>query len=120
MRPESVGAAQTKLVLGKHSGRHALKMRLATLGYDLEEAELDQVFVRFKALADRKKMITDADLEALISDELYQPRELYALDGLQVACGTMGMPTATVRLRDPAGRAAYLRRGGHRPGGRGV
>jgi 2-isopropylmalate synthase len=104
MRPESVGAAQTKLVLGKHSGRHALKMRLASLGYDLEEAELDQVFVRFKALADRKKVITDADLEALISDELYQPRELYALDGLQVACGTMGMPTATVRLRDPAGQ----------------
>ena len=103
MRPESVGASQTKLVLGKHSGRHALKMRLASLGYDLEEAELDQVFVRFKALADRKKLITDADLEALISDELYQPRELFSLDGLQVACGTMGMPTATVRLRDPAG-----------------
>ncbi len=103
MRPESVGAAQTKLVLGKHSGRHALKMRLATLGFDLEEGELDQVFVRFKALADRKKLITDADLEALISDELYQPLELFSLDGLQVACGTMGMPTATVRLRDPAG-----------------
>ncbi len=103
MRPESVGAAQTRLVLGKHSGRHALKTRLASLGYDLNEAEADQVFERFKALADRKKVITDADLEALISDELYQPRELFSLDGLQVACGTMGMPTATVRLRDPEG-----------------
>jgi len=104
MRPESVGASQTRLVLGKHSGRHALKMRLASLGYDLDEGELDQVFERFKSLADRKKVITDADLEALISDELYQPRELFSLDGLQVACGTMGMPTATVRLRDPQGR----------------
>ena len=103
MRPESVGASQTKLVLGKHSGRHALKTRLTSLGYALDEAEADQVFERFKALADRKKIITDADLEALVSDELYQPRELYTMDGLQVACGTMGMPTATVRLRDPAG-----------------
>jgi 2-isopropylmalate synthase len=98
-----VGAAQTKLVLGKHSGRHALKTRLTSLGYDLAESELELVFERFKSLADRKKVITDADLEALVSDELYQPRELYALDGLQVACGTMGMPTATVRLRDPQG-----------------
>lgn len=104
MRPESVGATQTKLVLGKHSGRHALKSRLASLGYALQEGELDQIFERFKHLADRKKMITDADLEALISDELYQPRELFVLDGLQVACGTMGMPTATVRLRDPQGQ----------------
>ncbi len=103
MRPETVGATQTKLVLGKHSGRHALKSRLATLGYDLGDTELAQVFERFKHLADRKKVITDADLEALISDELYQPRELFRLDGLQVACGTMGMPTATVRLRDPQG-----------------
>jgi 2-isopropylmalate synthase len=103
MRPESVGASQTKLVLGKHSGRHALKIRLASLGFNLEDADLDQVFERFKALADRKKLITDADLEALVSDELYQPRELYMLDGLQVSCGTMGMPTATVRLRDPNG-----------------
>jgi len=103
MRPESVGATQTRLVLGKHSGRHALKTRLASLGYALKETELDQIFNRFKNLADRKKMITDADLEALISDELYQPRELFLLDGLQVACGTMGMPTATVRLRDPEG-----------------
>jgi 2-isopropylmalate synthase len=78
-------------------------MRLISLGFALEESELELIFERFKALADRKKIITDADLEALISDELYQPRELYTLDGLQVACGTMGMPTATVRLRDPEG-----------------
>lgn len=103
MRPETVGASRSKLILGKHSGRHALKARLVSLGYALEEAEIDRLFERFKALADKKKTITDADIEALVSDELYQPRELFTLDGLQVACGTMGMPTATVRLRDPEG-----------------
>jgi 2-isopropylmalate synthase len=103
MRPETVGASRSKLVLGKHSGRHALKARLLSLGYSLNEGEIDQLFERFKALADKKKTITDADIEALVSDELYQPRELFTLDGLQVACGTMGMPTATVRLRGPQG-----------------
>lgn len=104
MRPEAVGVSQSQLVLGKHSGRHALKARLQVLGYVFEEPELDKVFERFKVLADKKKTITDGDLEALISDELYQPREIFALDGLQVACGTMGLPTATVRLRDPQGK----------------
>lgn len=62
------------------------------------------IFASFKALADKKKVITDADLEALVSDKLYQPRELYRLESLQVACGTMGMPTATIRLSDPQGK----------------
>ncbi|MCS6995090.1 MAG: 2-isopropylmalate synthase [Anaerolineales bacterium] len=104
MRPEDVGVNQSRLVLGKHSGRHALRMRLAELGHALDEAELDKAFARFKELADRKKVITDLDLEALIADEFYRPRDIYALDGLQVACGTMGMPTATVRLRGPDGK----------------
>jgi 2-isopropylmalate synthase len=104
MTPESVGASMTRLVLGKHSGRHALKARLTALGFAFAESEMDQLFDRFKALADKKKSITDADLEALVSDEIYQPRELYTLDGMQVTCGTMGMPTATVRLSDPEGQ----------------
>jgi 2-isopropylmalate synthase len=104
MRPEDVGISQTNLVLGKHSGRHALRNRLAEMGHALDDTELDQAFDRFKRLADRKKSITDADLEALIADEFYQPLSVYSLDGLQVACGTMGMPTATVRLRGPDGR----------------
>jgi 2-isopropylmalate synthase len=103
MRPETVGLTHSRLVLGKHSGRHAFKSRLVEMGYALNEAELDKAFVRFKDLADKKKIITDADLEALVADEFYQPREVYVLDGLQVACGTMGMPTATVRLRGPDG-----------------
>ncbi len=104
MRPETVGLSASKLVLGKHSGRHALKAHLEELGYNLSSDELDQAFVRFKELADKKKVITDADLEALVSDEVASLNELYTLDGMQVACGTMGMPTATVRLRDPDGK----------------
>jgi len=103
MRPEDVGVSQTNLVLGKHSGRHALRARLAEMGHALDDTDLDQAFTRFKELADRKKFITDADLEALIADEFYQPLSVYSLDGLQVACGTMGMPTATVRLKGPDG-----------------
>lgn len=103
MRPETVGLQHSSLVLGKHSGRHALRVRLAELGFDLEPEELDRIFARFKEVADKKKIITEADLEALMVDERYQPREIYRLDGLQVACGTVGMPTATVRLIGPDG-----------------
>jgi 2-isopropylmalate synthase len=108
MRPETVGVTQSRLVLGKHSGRHALMSRLKAMGFALSEAELDKAFIRFKDLADKKKIITDADLEALVADEFYQPREVFSLDGLQVACGTMGMPTATVRLRGPDGKSQTL------------
>jgi 2-isopropylmalate synthase len=103
MQPEMIGLTQSSLVLGKHSGRHALRVRLSELGHELSPEELDRAFERFKQLADKKKSIADADLEALVADQIYQPREIYALDGLQVACGTMGMPTATVRLRCPDG-----------------
>jgi 2-isopropylmalate synthase len=103
MRPEDVGVNQSKLVMGKHSGRHALRSRLAEMGHSLDEVELDKAFTRFKELADRKKVITDLDLEALIADEFYRPRDVYLLNGMQVSCGTMGMPTATVRLRGPDG-----------------
>ena len=104
MRPEDVGVNQSRLVLGKHSGRHALRARLAEMGHMLDEIELDKAFARFKELADRKKVITDLDLEAIIADEFYRPRDIFALDGLQVACGTMGLPTATIRLRGPDGK----------------
>ena len=103
MKPESVGVAQSTLVLGKHSGRHGFASRLAELGYQLDSEALDKAFKRFKDLADRKKTITNADLVALVTSEIAQPDELYSLDGLQVACGSMGMPTATVRLIGPDG-----------------
>ena len=102
MRPETVGAGKTQLVLGKHSGRHAFANRLTELGYQVSGDGLDKAFARFKELADKKKSITDADLVALVSDELYQPTEYWKLDALQVGCGT-GMPTATVKLTGPDG-----------------
>jgi len=102
MRPDTVGAGKTQLVLGKHSGRHAFANRLAELGYPVTGDGLDKAFARFKKLADKKKFITDADLVALVSDELYQPTEYWRLEKIQVGCGT-GMPTATVRLTGPDG-----------------
>ena len=104
MRPETVGVTASRLVLGKHSGRHALAARLVELGYTLSDEDLGRAFAEFKRLADKKKVIADADLEALVSDELAQGHEFFALDGMQVTCGTMGMPTATVRLRGPDGQ----------------
>lgn len=103
MLPETVGLSRSRLVLGKHSGRHALKSHLVEMGFELTKEELDQAFKRFKEVADKKKTITDADLEAIIEDQSFQGEEIYSLDGLQVACGTVGMPTATVRLQGPDG-----------------
>jgi 2-isopropylmalate synthase len=103
MKPETVGLSRSRLVLGKHSGRHALRAHLEEMGYELSKEDLNLAFERYKNLADKKKVVTDADLEALIEDQIYQSHEVYQLEGLQVACGTMGMPTATVRLRSPDG-----------------
>ena len=103
MTPETVGLNKSNLVLGKHSGRHALKVRLTELGYEVDDDELKKIFKRFKNLADKKKIITDADLEALAEDQVYQVKDLYRLDDLQVSSGTMGLPTATVRMIGPDG-----------------
>lgn len=103
MKPESVGVAESRLVLGKHSGRHAFKVRLRDLGYSLTDAELQEAFKRFKDVADRKKHITDADLQALMADQLEGPKEVYKLRGMQVTCGQVDMPTATVKLEGPDG-----------------
>jgi len=103
MTPETVGLNKSNLVLGKHSGRHALKVRLTELGYEVGDEALKKIFKRFKNLADKKKVITDADLEALAEDQVYQVKDLYRLDDLQVSSGTMGLPTATVRMIGPDG-----------------
>ena len=77
MRPESVGWTSTNLVLGKHSGRAALADRLKQMGYELPREELDKAFQRFKALCDKKKVVMDADLEALLADQLEQLNEVF-------------------------------------------
>jgi len=96
----TIGLSQSKLVLGKHSGRHAFRVQLEQMGYRLDEKDLTDVFRRFKDLADKKKVVTDSDLLALIGDELYQPPEVWQVEDIQVNCGTTVIPTAVVRLRN--------------------
>lgn len=98
MRPEDVGIPQSKLILGKHSGRHAFKTRLEELGYRLSEEELNRAFERFKRLADQKKYIFDEDIETLVSEEVSKIPEVYRLLDLSVTSGINVKPTARIRL----------------------
>nr|GLL31840.1 2-isopropylmalate synthase A-like [Ipomoea trifida] len=103
MSPEDIGlhrANQSGIVLGKLSGRHALKTKMQELGYDIDGKEFDDLFWRFKSVAEKKKKITDDDLIALISDEVFQPQLVWKLGDLQVTCGSLGLSTATVKLID--------------------
>ena len=102
MNPEDVGIPGTKLVLGKHSGRHALKDRLEQLDHHLTEAELDAAFAQFKVLADKKKEIFDADLDAIVEGLAADKDvpQMWELANLQTSAGTHVIPTATVRLRN--------------------
>lgn len=102
MDASTIGLNQTRqgLVLGKHSGRHALRTRLEEMGYHLDRTALNEVFTRFKQLSDKKKDVSDADIEALVGDEIYQPEETWALETVQVNCGTTVVPTAVVILRN--------------------
>jgi 2-isopropylmalate synthase len=100
MDASTIGLNQSSLVLGKHSGRHALRRKLEEMGYHLDRDELNEVFQRFKDLADKKKTVTDADLEALVGDEIYQPQETWELLDIQVHCGTTVTPTAVITLRN--------------------
>jgi len=99
IKPESIGLYAAKLVLGKHSGRHAFKTRLEELGYVLTDDELKKAFERFKKLADQKKDIFDEDLEALISEEVAKAPEVYSLVDLHIVSGINQKPTATVKLK---------------------
>jgi len=92
------------LVLGKLSGRHAFKERLAELGYSLSEEDFNRSFLAFKELADKKKRVTDRDIESLVAEEQRTVSETYRLDRIQVSCGDRGIPTASVRLRAPDGQ----------------
>jgi len=108
MSPATIGLIRDEsdvgVVLGKLSGRNAVGTRLAQLGYEVTDKQLADIFVRFKELADKKKGITDDDLEALVADRwTQQTSAAWELEELQVVAGTMGMPTATVRMKGPDG-----------------
>ena len=105
MDPKWVGIPSSSLVLSKVSGRHAFKERLSELGYALSEEDLNRAFQGFKALADKKKDITDRDIESLIAEELRTVTEVYHLDHVEVSCGDNNIPTATIRLIAPDGQS---------------
>src|SRR5450432_4369325 len=98
MTPESVGVKQTSLVMGKHSGRHAFVHKLEELGYQLAANQLEDAFVRFKALADKKKQIYDEDIEALVDEEIAHAHDRIKVLSLTVIAGTMGPQSAALTL----------------------
>jgi 2-isopropylmalate synthase len=98
MNPEDVGLQRTDLVLGKHSGRHALKQRIADMGYVLTAEQLDRVFDSFKQLADRKKVIYDADIEALAEAQIHSGPAVWTLEAVTCNSGSATIPSAAVCL----------------------
>ena len=98
MTPESVGISQTSLVMGKHSGRHAFREKIKALGYELGDNQLQEAFVRFKDLADRKKHVFDDDIVALVDDEVAKGADRIKLVALRVVAGSEGPQEASLTL----------------------
>ena len=98
MKPEDIGVPSSKLVLGKHSGRHAFKQRAEALGYSLTDEQVDKAFEQFKHLADKKKDVFDRDIEALIDEQIEEVQQIWTLGGVQTTAGSSTIPTATVKL----------------------
>jgi 2-isopropylmalate synthase len=98
MQPETIGLVESKMVMGKLSGRHAFRQRLEELGYSLSDEEVNHAFERFKKLADQKKEIYEEDLEVIVSEELAKMADRITLKSFHVASGTNHVPTATVEL----------------------
>lgn len=98
MDAQSIGLSENSIVLGKHSGRHAFRARLKDLGYEVNDNELERAFIRFKQLADKKKEVSEADIESLVNDEVRLVKEVVQLRRIQVQCGDHCIPTATVTL----------------------
>lgn len=99
IKPKDVGFTGTGIVLGKHSGRHALNERLKELGFRLAPKELDKVNLRFKFLADKKKNIFDDDLISIVEDEIKTFKPIWKLEGFKITSGTDVVPTASVSLK---------------------
>ncbi len=114
MTPESVGLKQSKLVMGKHSGRHAFREKIKELGYELGDNAVQDAFRRFKSLADKKKDIYDEDIVALIDDEVIRGNDRIKFVSLQVVCGSVGPQTAELEL-DVDGKIGYVKATGDGP-----
>jgi 2-isopropylmalate synthase len=98
MTPDSVGVTASKMVLGRHSGRHGFKARCEELGFDLNEKQINSAYEKFLALADKKKEVFDEDIAALLDDEMPDVKEVFHLDYMQCSSGTGTVPSATVRI----------------------
>jgi len=98
MKPETVGLTSNRLVMGKHSGKHALRNYLKGMGYDLPEEELKIVFEKFKVLSDKKKELHDEDIEALVNEGILRTSDIYRLEYLHISSGTTVFPTASVKI----------------------
>lgn len=98
MKPETIGLGGSKMILGRHTGRHGFADRCKQLGFNLTEAETEKAYGRFLEIADKKKEIFDEDISALISDEIHVVEQIYDLVYLHVACGTGTLPTASVKI----------------------
>lgn len=98
MQPADVGLTESDIVLGKHSGRHALRAKMAELGYHLADEDLDDAFKRFKAIADKKKQVTVLDLEALVNEELRERHDVYSLRSFVTQSGSTIIPTTQVEI----------------------
>jgi len=99
MNPKDIGWPTTRLVLGKHSGRHAFAKRLSELGYKISQVEMEKAFGKFKALADRKKEIFDEDLKVIVEEEMTKVKEIFSLEYIHISSGNHTVPTATIRLK---------------------
>ncbi|MEL6471265.1 MAG: 2-isopropylmalate synthase, partial [Cyanobacteria bacterium J06623_4] len=104
MDAQLIGLNDNQIVLGKHSGRNAFRTRLKELGFELGDQDLNRAFLRFKDIADKKKEISDRDLEAIVNDEALQVAEHFKAELIQVSCGSNAQPTATITIRMPDGQ----------------
>ncbi|MBD20542.1 MAG: 2-isopropylmalate synthase [Rhodospirillaceae bacterium] len=114
MTPESIGLTQSKLVMGKHSGRHAFRVKLKELGYELGENAVQEAFLRFKDLADKKKEVYDEDLVALVDDEVLRANDVIKFKSLMVVCGSKGPQTAELEM-DVDGKIRKIKAEGDGP-----
>lgn len=99
MTPESIGLAQNRMVLGKLSGRHAFEERLKEMGYGLPPEEVQKAFEKFKDLADKKKTVTDRDIEALVEEKAYDVPEVFVLESFQISSGNKVVSTSMISLK---------------------
>lgn len=102
IKPEDIGINKSTLVLGKHSGRHAMQTRLADIGFNLSQEDIDKLFVKFKTLADKKKEIFDEDLISLVSETMFrdEAKTRYKVENVQISTGMFSPPVALVAIKD--------------------